>query len=34
MITKLLVLYRFMSMALLPLVVMGFISGELTWKKR
>lgn len=34
MIVKAMIVYRYLSMALLPLVVMGFISGELTWKKR
>lgn len=34
MIVKAMIVYRYLSMALMPLVLMGFISGELRWKKR
>jgi len=34
MLMKLLVLYRFVCMAGLPILVMAIAAGELTWKKR
>jgi len=34
MLMKLLVLYRFVCMAGLPILVMAIAAGELVWKKR
>lgn len=34
MLVKAAIVYRFLCMSFLPVLLMGFISGELTWKKR